>query len=793
MVKLDDSNDDNRKKSNSPQNLMLRSSTKTIETKNIYTEIRNKFQESLGRLNKKEVKEIAFKECEDIIKKFAQPEYLKIYVGLLSVCFLSSPPYAAELQVCLIGFLANTFKDKVDIDGMGLKRSIDRLLTIVRQFFSFPDQRVHKACSFAYSEIFNHCFSSLIELTQETIFAPLFHILGTGTSKNNHLAASLVIFDILKLANSETITKENFPNLIVVLRKLTKDGKNDFPPIFEALAFSAVSLNLSEIEQYKDILFDKSYIIFENFSVFDPITKSALLDLLETIGKKMIEESEYIGKMYQKDTLYGLQNIKAEKSEDIRKKLKKVTKVFEKINSEFDKLRKIGLEEEVAEQAANQSKLNMLRTLSKTRKLKDITEKSNENNVYDKGIGGLIKHSYILSSKKRSTNVVNHPANYNVRSSNFLKTIRNKSQASKIELPAIKQEDNFKFVEEDQEIGDQLINEEIKDSKPLIRKEKKSKLSIEKVSRFAVMGRRKALRQIVREGFDIKGNPKSVVIPKGSGKEMAKNIEKLFKEKEEKLLNDSFIKIERKLKEMEVKLAISLSKLEKLKFDGGLRNEMKGYQEEIKELRQNTREPSVRQKESNIYKVREFTTQTTIKRPQTVKVNFDNIIDYADQFTFFSDTNRIVSQKALFSNHLEEIKEKLYSYAEEKTSSHSSVWSKCYDLHLKHQHDEAFRMVLDSQDDLYFLRLLFLQRADLSALSVDTIVNLTKKLSRIGVSHSITALILQVVEFTLETSVFNILEFEEKNSILEILNNSLALDGEVGVKARTLYELITMN
>ena len=73
MVKLDDSNDDNRKKSNSPQNLMLRSSTKTIETKNIYTEIRNKFQESLGRLNKKEVKEIAFKECEDIIKSSLNP------------------------------------------------------------------------------------------------------------------------------------------------------------------------------------------------------------------------------------------------------------------------------------------------------------------------------------------------------------------------------------------------------------------------------------------------------------------------------------------------------------------------------------------------------------------------------------------------------------------------------------------------------------------------------------------------------------------------------------------------
>ena len=157
-------------------------------------ELRQKFQNALNKLNSIDTREVAIKEAKSLIEKSNSIEGLKIYISSLSEHRKSKNSSARELEVSLLGYLAEVYRENLIEEGSPL-RVLIRIAEIIQTYFKDLNRKVHESAGLAMCSLYKY---SLPKSSQQIVFSfmfdPLNSILASGIDVQVQQAAALTIF-----------------------------------------------------------------------------------------------------------------------------------------------------------------------------------------------------------------------------------------------------------------------------------------------------------------------------------------------------------------------------------------------------------------------------------------------------------------------------------------------------------------------------------------------------------------------------------------------------------------------
>ena len=135
-----------------------------------------------------------------------------------------------------------------------------------------------------------------------------------------------------------------------------------------------------------------------------------------------------------------------------------------------------------------------------------------------------------------------------------------------------------------------------------------------------------------------------------------------------------------------------------------------------------------------------------------------------------------------------------------KDSQTSELWQKSLKLLSINKFSEAYRLILQTEDDIYLLRLVMLTGPVLKFLDRDIAKKILVRVNMINRGHQIKNVLIKLIEDSLKTNgendcIFSSLTFQEQNDILDSLYNIFKKNkkGEINEKAEFLYKKIIQN
>ncbi len=200
---------------------MIEAFGEVISKKELSNKIRINFQKQLGKLNDNSTKELAFNELQQIINRYFDSDSLRIYISLLSIHHSNTSIAAKEYQALLIGYLASIYKENL-LDPLdkspNIFSTLARIFGILNNFMKDQAFSIHKACSHSMIELFDNCMpKDDVKAIIVFFIDPLISIINTGTSKNEQLAATICLSDMvshLKENNFLNVLENLCPKLI---------------------------------------------------------------------------------------------------------------------------------------------------------------------------------------------------------------------------------------------------------------------------------------------------------------------------------------------------------------------------------------------------------------------------------------------------------------------------------------------------------------------------------------------------------------------------------------------------
>ena len=105
--------------------------------------------------------------------------------------------------------------------------------------------------------------------------------------------------------------------------------------------------------------------------------------------------------------------------------------------------------------------------------------------------------------------------------------------------------------------------------------------------------------------------------------------------------------------------------------------------------------------------------------------------------------------------------------------------------------NEAYSIILNSEDDIYLIRLIFITGPILNNLSIDIARKVLMRINMIARSHQIQNLLVSLVRNSIKYNVFYSLSENEQNDILDSLYEISGLNDDLGKEAAEIYANIT--
>ena len=156
--------------------------------------LRQKFQNSLNKLNSIDTREFALKEAKSIIERNNSLELLKVYISSLSELRKSKSSSARQLEVSLLGYLSEIYKENL-IEEITPLKTLIRIAELIQSYFKDLNRKVHESAASALCSLYKF---SLPKSNQQIIFAfmfdPLNSILASGIDVQVQQAAALTIY-----------------------------------------------------------------------------------------------------------------------------------------------------------------------------------------------------------------------------------------------------------------------------------------------------------------------------------------------------------------------------------------------------------------------------------------------------------------------------------------------------------------------------------------------------------------------------------------------------------------------
>jgi hypothetical protein len=105
--------------------------------------------------------------------------------------------------------------------------------------------------------------------------------------------------------------------------------------------------------------------------------------------------------------------------------------------------------------------------------------------------------------------------------------------------------------------------------------------------------------------------------------------------------------------------------------------------------------------------------------------------------------------------------------------------------------NEAYSIILNSEDDIYLIRLIFITGPILNNLSIDIARKVLMRINMVARSHQIQNLLVSLVRNSIKYNVFYSLSENEQNDILDSLYEISGLNDDLGKEAAEIYANIT--
>ena len=137
------------------------------------------------------------------------------------------------------------------------------------------------------------------------------------------------------------------------------------------------------------------------------------------------------------------------------------------------------------------------------------------------------------------------------------------------------------------------------------------------------------------------------------------------------------------------------------------------------------------------------------------------------------------------------IQKKEINNKDNPNSQITKLWKEALSQVEKKNMNEAYSMILDSEDDLYLLRLICITGPILNNLSLENSRKVLMRINMIVRSHQIQYLLVSLIRNSLKYNVFETLNVNDQNDLLDSLYEISGLNNDLGREAAEIYTKIT--
>ena len=834
--------------------------------------LRNKFQQLLGKLNDNSTKEIGFNQLKDMIKKNNNQNSLRVFISCLSSYDPTSTMNAKEIYVLLYGYISLIFQENL-MDPLdkppNILKTINRILTHIRQFYLNQNSYiVHKAAAHSICEIFDNCMPKNNVKSVFLIFLePFINMIDTGTNKISQDGSAICLSDFIFHLGKEN---NEFNNKILstlddkIISLCTKSSL-DNPYLFESLFNLMKFTDIENYNNYFNELYQRFLIILSkvNKNKFNYLTKIFCLNILSLIANKVKSIADFSIGYYQEDILKVIEFNTKDKVVKVQTAAKEALinwYELKKINQEYD-LKKREMNEDMkhldldknnyydqnkegGNYVKKMDKLNFLRNLAKMAKIENDKVDLNtqlpetmKEQVYEKGIGNVLQFSNFLSkvNNKNENNLMKNPPNKNHKME-IEEYIKNSKQVKRYN--AYKNEENnlnvndYNIKEDDIKLINQNQNYNSSNNNNYINTNftnNKNNNNYNKYNNYnttnqyndinnneiydkRLIENERLLDQISEE------NKKAKEIKTHSNKNFNQNLSPIVNN----IMDDENINNEINNND----LIIENEESNKNRFKNVLPHKNKSYNNNynqnnnnynnnnnnnLSQLNKINKITNMEPKFNNYKKLKEtlqnMLNTIIIKPIDNFEKNMNSRLDdmnnrINDLYLKLEnyDSNRIFKDKdgssykiinnKLYKEVLNDIKKEINN-KDNPNSQITKLWKEALSQVEKKNMNEAYSMILDSEDDLYLLRLICITGPILNNLSLENSRKVLMRINMIVRSHQIQYLLVSLIRNSLKYNVFETLNVNDQNDLLDSLYEISGLNNDLGREAAEIYTKIT--
>lgn len=292
-----------------------------------FQDLRQRFQNALNKLNSIDTRELALKEAKSLIERNNSIELLKIYISSLSEHRKSKSTSARELEVQLLGYLSEVYKENL-IEEAAPLRVLLRIAEIIQTYFKDLNRRVHEAAAQALCSLYKF---ALPKSSQDIIFSfmfdPLASILTSGSDVQVQQASALTIYTwTLYLIEDKDqgnllVLYSKTLNLFLKLRADYVDLVNTLGLISTTCGFEIIMENLAQF-------LIKIGVYLKHPSANSQLIKITTCKLINCLGKHLMETQFKISP-FPLEILNTLKELRTEKLPVVQSAARETLKTWE--------------------------------------------------------------------------------------------------------------------------------------------------------------------------------------------------------------------------------------------------------------------------------------------------------------------------------------------------------------------------------------------------------------------------------------------------------------------------------
>lgn len=807
---------------------------KLVTEKSLINVLRNNFQRSLGKLNDNATKEVGFSELKTMISTHTSSDALRVYLSLLSILYENCSQSAKEIQVLLLGYISSVYRENL-LDPLdkptSLLKTVVRITEIIQNYLKENSLVIHKACSLSLQELYDNCMPKDDINGIILIFLdPLLSIITSGSHKMSQTGAGVCLAEFIihlgrdlgtKKQSIQNIELKNIkPNstLLSVSEKIinmTMKTKIENYYIFEAFLNLLQNLPFENFINYLKEIYEKLVFTLNN-SKTNYQTKIICLNIFTYIGKNLKNVVNLIIGYYQNEITLTLQKCTSDRvhkvqiaaiealnewrelekiHEEIEKKKMRVGEGINIYNHHIDQLKDNVI---VDENIKKMDRLNLLRNLSKINKnnsytnlnIGEINKKNSDpytiltenfkEEIYKKGIGNVMKLSNFIKNKNNQDFRPSSSLSNLYRSKKTLTPVKQVKEDINNYLKRSQKEEEKMSIDdphEIQETGDfynkQHISKNLK-NKVYLKKDEEIKNSI-------LINDETYQEQVDSDNIhEIHDSQEKILTA------FNKNDYDIYTKKDYKINNSS------------------PSKIQELSH-GNTNPQLNFGSKNIQDLKN-----SINSLFSNSHKKLEFYENRIVKKldilENKINTNFDKINEFKNIIRQNSSKNKkyiispknlaeqskkISTEESMHKEMIDNLKKQIdKSISKEKDPPIIQTWKNVMKEVESKNFNSAFNYILNSEDDIYLLRLLCITGPILDLLNVELSKKVLVRINMISRSHQIQSLLLVLIHNSFENSIFFKLNENDQNEILETLYEYSGINSNLGSQAACLYTKI---